>query len=72
MIQREGCGMSCVKKEILIGGKAREDHYARLEKREKRGKQKASYMVKPSWLHTQDFRTKSVIIKCSGFGKEFS
>lgn len=27
--------MSCVKKEILIGGKGREDHYARLEKREK-------------------------------------
>lgn len=31
MRQREGCGMSCVKKEILIGGKEKEDCYACFE-----------------------------------------
>lgn len=36
--------MSCVKKEILIGGKGREDHYVRLEKREK-----GEYKKHPTW-----------------------
>lgn len=36
MRQREGCGMSCVKREILIGGKEKEDCYAlRNEKKRK-------------------------------------
>ncbi len=39
--------MSCVKKQILIGGKEKEDRYACLEG--KKENKKASYMLKPSW-----------------------
>lgn len=46
--------MSCIKKEILIGGKGREDHYVRLEKREK-GEYKKHPTWKPSWSDAQDF-----------------
>lgn len=48
-------GLSCVKKEILIGGKEKEDCYACFEeeKRGERKNKKASYTLKPSWsLHS--------------------
>lgn len=52
--------MSCVKKEILIGGKGREEQRERRSlctfgEKGKRGIQKASYMGKPSWSDAQDF-----------------
>jgi len=37
MIQREGCGMSCVKKEILIGGKEREKIPMHVLRKEEKG-----------------------------------
>lgn len=50
MRQREGCGMSCVKKEILIGGKEKEERYACFVEK-KKGKRTSKsilqYMLKP-------------------------
>lgn len=55
--------MGC--QEILIGGKEKEEerHYACFEGKKKtgrKGKQKGSYMLKPSWLRcsTLDFRSR--------------
>lgn len=46
MRQREGCGMSCVKRENLIGGKERGECFTCFEG--KKDKKEASYMPRPS------------------------
>lgn len=51
--------MSCVKKEILIGGKEKDDCYACFEGKKEKQKKKASYMLKPSWSHCYTLDSRS-------------